>query len=658
MNPNSPLARASAELLGRLPRYLSNAWNAVDSRRAYFGDGSSGENGIRSNANVVFAAAVYLRDQDAPDSDENARLRDKVVAVMNYLCDSHRTGTSTCADGGTWGLEWQSAWWAAKMGLAALEMRSSLDQELRASVARVVTAEADRQLQRHAPTGLFLDTKAEETAWDCEVLAVALALAPGHAHATQWVDKLIEFSFNVFSAPQDRQSTQIVGDQRVADAVYTCNVHGDFSLENHGSYHFCYVASPLLSKAYCFHALRLAGIEVPQALQHHVDDMWRLVRNTFLTNRFAYIGGQDWARYTYGEYFIVPALSYLDDCIVDPEIRRIQLQRVSFLAAEAAGNEDGSFYGRRFTGGQFGGQLGKYETDTFACIALTRAWERLSEAAPRHGQRTPMPAIEAEFAHVSPEGQFCFWRTRDTFFSFCWSYLGRDIPSLTFGPTDRDDFFEWNAGNGIGRVRTLTEGSVVGVRTMRRVGDRIEISGATVTRSRSEKPLYETRLNLVFDRSARTVCVSHVVTSSRRLWFVWITGLTLRVPNDVFNGLRREVRAAGKQSTLVSGRAVARGSGEAAPRVWWARFPPLARVLRKLGLLDEVIRFGSSTVEVDGALSIESDRSDVVLHRFDRAASTWRSLWVDEYQAPATFLRMSARKGETLLSNRVTLRLL
>jgi hypothetical protein len=654
MTPTIQPSMSSAALLGRLPRYLSNAWKPIDSRRAFFGDGSSGENGIRSNANVAFSTAVLLRDQDQPDSVDNLALRKKVTEVLNYLCDSHRTGPSTCANGGKWGLEWQSAWWAAKIGLAAMEMRDWLGAETHASVVRVVTAEADRQLQRHAPTGLFLDTKAEETAWDCESLAVALALAPGHAHTQRWRDKLIEFSFNVFSVPQDRTSTATLSGQRVADAVYTCNVHGDFSLENHGSYHFCYVASPLLSKAYCFHALRLAGIDVPDALQHHVDDMWCLVRHTFLTHRFAYIGGQDWARYTYGEYFIVPALSYLDACIADPEIRRVQAQRLAFIAAEAAANTDGSFYGRRFTAGQFDGQMGKYETDTFACIALARAWERLDDAKAYGGQRAQVSEVAPEFVHVSPEGQFCFWRTPDFFFSFAWSYLGKDIPSLVFGPVARDDLIEWHPGNGLGRVKAHGEGAVVGVRTMRRVDDRIEIQGETVTRSRSGQPMYETRLSLVFDRATRSVRVSHQVKSLKRMWLVRATGLSLRIPNDLFNGLGREVRANGSQVAFPSRRPEA---GKPSVRPWWTRIPKLQRILRKLTLLDEVIRLESSTVEVDDALVIESDQPNIVLRRFDHPASTWRSLWVDEFQAPGASLRISTKPGETLLSTNVVIRL-
>lgn len=649
MIPDPDARQGCAHLLARLPRYLSNAWHQPEQGKAWFGDGSSGENGIRSNANVAFALATWIRCQPDPAAPALAEQRDRAASVLRYLCASHRSGGAACAWGGSWGLEWQSSWWAAKMGLAVLQLDDLVAAELRVQVERVVAAEAERHLARHAPTGLFLDTKAEETAWDCEALAVALALTPAHPNAPAWRAKLVEFSFNVFSVPQDRLSTAVVDGQKVADAVYTCNLHGDFSLENHGSYHFCYVASPLLSKAYCYLALRWAGEQIPPALQHHVDDVWALARNTFLTHRFAYLGGQDWARYTYGEYFIVPALSYLDATLGDPAIRRMQQARLDVLAAEAADNADGSFYGQRFTAGTFGGQLGKYETDTFACMALTQALASLAQRAPAHAPRTPLPDMEPEFAHVSPEGQFCFWRTPQLFFSFAWSYLGKDIPSLVFGPADRDDLLEWHEGNGVGRVTALSEDITVGVRTLRRVGSRIEIRGETVTRDRKGRPLYETRLAIDFDRRTQSVRVIHKVTSMRRLWLARIAGLTLRIPNDRFNDYKREVVAGGEKRSLPSRRP--RDVAPGRPDSKWRRLKI------KLGWLDQTVEFPAGAVQVDGGLTIESATSPIVLRRFGFAASTWKSLWVEEFQAPAARWRALVKPGEVLLASDTTIRL-
>jgi hypothetical protein len=46
------------ELLGRFPKYLQNRWIKSAGDKGYFGDGSNEENGIRTNSNALYAAAV------------------------------------------------------------------------------------------------------------------------------------------------------------------------------------------------------------------------------------------------------------------------------------------------------------------------------------------------------------------------------------------------------------------------------------------------------------------------------------------------------------------------------------------------------------------------------------------------------------------------
>ncbi len=278
-------------------------------------------------------------------------------------------------------------------------------------------------------------------------------------------------------------------------------------------------------------------------------------------------------------------------------------------------------------------------------MALTQALASLAEHAPRPA----LPEIEPEFAHVSPEGQFCFWRTPELFFSFAWSYLGKDIPSLTFGPVDRDDMLEWHEGNGVGRVTVLSEDITVGVRTLRKVGSRIEILGETVTRDRKGRPLYETRLSIAFDRSTQSVRVLHKVTSMRRLWLARIAGLTFRVPNDRFNGFHREVAAGGQTQSLPSRRP--RDGSPSRPDSKWQRLQA------KLGWLDQTLEFARGPVQLDRRVTFESANAGIVLRRFGFAASTWKSLWVEEFQAPATRWRAMVKPGEVVLDSDTTIRL-
>ncbi|MEO8296720.1 MAG: hypothetical protein ABI574_02840 [Burkholderiales bacterium] len=646
----------SLDLLNGAPKLLACAWNELDNARGYWADGGSGENGIRSNANMVFSVAVWLRYARPEARKDWETVHSRALSLVRYLCYGHVTGAGTCADGRRWGLNWQSSWWAAKLGLAVWCLEDRCPDDLHVAARKVLIAEADHHLSRVAPTGLFLDTKAEETAWDVEALAVACLIAPDAPQRDAWLAKLIEFSFNVFSAPQDRLDTRMVDGAQVCQQVYTCNTHGDHSLDNHGSFHFCYVASPLVSKAWSWFALRAAGLPVPQALQHHVADLWHLARQTFLTNRFAYVGGQDWARYAYGEYFIVPALSYLERVVDDPAIHTIQQARLRFMAKEAQDDPQGGFYGRRFTHGRLSGQFAKYESDALACMALAVVYDTDAHAGDP-AIRTPLPQLAEEDAvHVSPEGQFCFWRTPRFFFGFSWTHLDHPGPSLVFGPTDRDDMIDWREGNGLGRVDSLAgQASMWGVRSMRRLGRTIQIKGQMFDLSRRGRRETETTLELLLDADTATCSFTYQVRALRRLWWVRVIPLGLHVPNDMFNGYMRTVEHEGRRHMIASSRPDATGAMWAPPSSWKRRW---RGVLRRLGVRvgERSYVFPGPSICIDDTLEVSwLNGVGLAWRQFDRPNSPSDALWVDRLDLASRRLMLSVAPGDLLLDIKVTL---
>jgi len=643
-----------AELLSRFPQYLGNRWIQIDESRGYFGDAGNEENGIRTNASVAFAAALLATNPSDFNVDAVAAslLRDRCKAVLRYLADAHVTQQGKCANGGKWGLEWQSAWWATKIALAARLIWRELSPLEREKVAAVVAAEADRQLSRIVPTGLHLDTKAEENAWDAEILAGAIALLPDHPRRTRWLSKLIEFSANVFSSPHDRSSERSLDGQSIRDLVYTCNVHGDYSLENHGSYHFCYVASPLLSKAWCAYALHSAGATVPEALYHNVDNVWALAEKTFLRNRFAYISGQDWARYAYGEYFIIPALVFLGMPPRGLRAAEILLARLQCLAREARGNADGSFFGARFTAGRFGGQYGKYETDCFCCLALAWALRRVGKDAPAPSTLAAIP----HFQHVSAEGQFCFQRELETFFSFSWATLEEAVPNVTVIPLKDDSLAEWHAGNGVGTVKlpglSMTS---VGVRAMKADDGGISIEGVYLFRNRRGRYLIEHILSVRYDSKAGTVNIKSIYKSRARLWIAVVTGLNLRVPNDIFNGCTRRFNYESGSLTLET---LATQQGQHESRRRKGSFATLfAKLLAFFGNDGTVVkRLSTNWLNIDDALGIiDVNQPEIVVRRFPRRESAWGSLFVEQIEAPIRRTAFFVPPNTTLLDSNIVI---
>lgn len=635
---------ALRELLARFPTYMENAWVQIDQERGYFGDGGNGEDGIRTNANVAFAAAVIASHPEKFDIGEStgSKMLDRCRSSLNYLTGAHKTGDRHCANGRKWGLEWQSAWWAAKLACAARLIWPELTLRERKSVERLVVAEANRQLTRIVPSGLHLDTKAEENAWDAEILCSALALLPDHKERTAWRDKLIEFSANVFSTPQDRTNTGMLDGRRISDLVYTCNLHGDFSLENHGAYHFCYVASPLLSKAWCAYTLMTSDEPVPEALFHNVEQVWTLAEKTFLTNRFAYIGGQDWARYSYGEYFIIPALTFIDTNLKTQRAVEILQARLNCLLLEARRNPDGSFFGTRFTNGKFGGQYGKYETDCFCCIGL--AW-LLRQPGPTDPSVRSELSPRAPFNHVSPEGQFCFRRSPDYFFSFSWTTLEDSVPNVSFAPLASDDLCEWNSGNMVGTVGLPFTPVTIGVRAMQCDDRSMRVEGVQLARSRRGRPLVEHFFNLCLDFQHGQLKIRSKYVSRSRLWLATVTGVNLAFPNDIFNNNIRTISFQHGSLELRTDpcKHQTRSQQNLAQRI-------CRRVLRLFGWDGSIVNeLKTNWINVDNTLGIILPREDrISIRHFRNRSAPWGSLFLVRVEAPERITRLLVPSGSVL----------
>lgn len=165
------------QLLEQFALYSERGWKGnylSDRHLGCFGDPGSGENGMRSMGNYVFTTSLLASD---PTYNSNTSgitqsvLLDRAKCGLNYMTRSHVTGDIPCGDGHQWGDGWQSAWWTTKMALGAQLIWNALSQEQQAAVQRVVVFEASRHLDRTVPSGMAEDTKAEENAWDTEILA-------------------------------------------------------------------------------------------------------------------------------------------------------------------------------------------------------------------------------------------------------------------------------------------------------------------------------------------------------------------------------------------------------------------------------------------------------------------------------------------------------
>lgn len=286
-------------------RHAERDWkiSSFDASAGYWGDGvSSGNQGIRTVASMVLAGASLLRYDEGLSAVERRDLMDKVAAAIRYATGTHITGTQKCPDGKSWGAtekfgseSWQSGLWCGPLAFGVWLIWDKLDPSLQQDLQRVVSWENDILANREPPTGLALDTKAEENAWEVPCLVLGELMFPTHPRAAAWHETALKYMMNTLCTPGDMLDTHLVDGRAVSQWVKGANVEPDFTLENHNIFHPSYVGCScyFLTEAAMFYTY--AGRPVPQAATHHLMDTWKMFQTILLpTGEAAFPQGMDW----------------------------------------------------------------------------------------------------------------------------------------------------------------------------------------------------------------------------------------------------------------------------------------------------------------------------------------------------------------------------
>ncbi len=280
-----PAADDFARILERFPMYAERGWHqghAGEPALGWFGDGRSDENGQRTLANFIltYGWLAGLADYDATVSGvPQETVREHALAALRYMLRTHVTGDLRCTDDKPWGNHWQSAWWTSKMMGGVTRLEPWLTPDDRRRIDAVVQHEADRHIGLPPRVGEYGDTKSEENAWDSEVVAWALARYPNHPHAAAWRDAFDTLCLNTFAVASDLDSARRYRGRRLQDWIGGACIHDDYTIENHGSFHICYMICPLHSFAWDVYVFRSHGLPVPGSVWHHTRDVWERTKH-------------------------------------------------------------------------------------------------------------------------------------------------------------------------------------------------------------------------------------------------------------------------------------------------------------------------------------------------------------------------------------------
>ncbi len=424
-----PLMRQMEPLLvqqGRALAALLQPWS-VDPHAAHLPQEKgppSNEHGIRPNAATAKGLALMVRlfpDEAFTADFTREQARTAALKLVRYLVRTHGAGGETCADGKPWRNQWQSAYWAAMAGEASWLLWDDLPATERWLAARMVCDEADRFVGVIPPANLFEDSKAEENAWNSEVISLAFNFFPGHSRNLIWKESATQWIASSFCTAQDVRSTTVVDKRPLKDWLTAPNLHDDFTLENHSRIHPDYMACTyLLTSQLPMYAW--GRNPAPAAINLNVEAINAVVKCLATPEgSVIYPNGQDWGLHRnvdWLEYHGTMAVLYGDR--QSAAFLRHSLDAVTRMAAR---NPSGLIYLPTET------KLPSDQHMTLEYMAHTYALMAQLGEGP-----APLPdeQVWRELAgsHVFQAGRFAVARTADSIATFSWGaqVMGQVLP--------------------------------------------------------------------------------------------------------------------------------------------------------------------------------------------------------------------------------------
>lgn len=254
--------------------YQSQKYVLAHTRVGSYSTGDSVELAVRVPAMAAFAVAAGLRTQGYSPTTTgvpNSDAKDWVASMVGQLACQHKA----VADSGGWGRGWQTAHWAYLLGTAAWMDWSALSTTQRNNVSAVVLNEANYQSNRtvpywKTPSGVETnpgDSKAEENAWNAELLWLAYNMMPSDDNAVLWKRAAVQFAVSAYSVQAENTSGALVNGVSLSSRLNGFNILDSGAVINHHFVHPDY-ANQIQMLWQSADLSALGGTVVPEAFFH------------------------------------------------------------------------------------------------------------------------------------------------------------------------------------------------------------------------------------------------------------------------------------------------------------------------------------------------------------------------------------------------------
>ena len=281
---------------------VNDWWNKVwnfndDNHKEYLTMKGNKEHSIRplTHMSLALSASIALNIYDENTTGVSVKdAKDMAVKLIKSVAKAHYSNTPE-----GWGNAWQSAYWAADVALASWFFWDNFSKEDQKYIQNCIVTEANRFIDYIVPyymdrKGNILfpgDSKAEENAWNSNILSAACAMMPNHENYNLWMYKNMELILSAFARPSDTLRDIEINGFRLNEFLKGSNINEDGTVVNHNIIHPDYQATmavKLLNGVF----FAFGNQKVPQAVIFNGDAIYESFVNLDLKDLNKDMAGQ------------------------------------------------------------------------------------------------------------------------------------------------------------------------------------------------------------------------------------------------------------------------------------------------------------------------------------------------------------------------------
>jgi hypothetical protein len=500
--------------------------------------------------------AVLATDPDyneAAAGVPRAKLLEDALKLLRFTLRSHLAGPGTAFDGECWGHSWISGLCIERMmhGIEALEDHLSDDD--RSLIHAMLVSESDWLLDNYdvvaAIDGCSGKNKPESNIWNGSILHRTAMMYPQEARAAEYRRKGTKFLLNGISVPGDAESAVEFEGQALADWHVGPNFTETYALHHHGYLNVGYMVICLSNIAMLHFSFRKRGLTPPEALYHHVPELWALIKKcTFPDGRLWRIGGDTRMRYCYCQDYAIPMWLLMQDKYGETDCSTFEKGWLETVQREQKNNGDHSFMSERLNDLEKVSPLyfHRLEGDKAVTLSMGAYWRRVYDEFKESPAASEQPSVcgnwNDEFHGALLE------RGTNRLASWTWESCQRPIGMCL--PADGADLGEWR-WNLVGEIkgcggRNFSEDLAHkqwsfpgGFCTCGQV--KWNSCQHTAEGQADEVTAIEDIAFTALPDDA-TVVVMQRAKTVNRTYLQTVKGLLCNIPNDIFNGKQRTYR--------------------------------------------------------------------------------------------------------------------